>query len=368
MGNNKIKYIYIQVLLFILICFFYIKRINKYKSLFIKNGNNQKRIGIFSYFDTNNVGNQLVKYAMNFLLKSYGFQPTLISLKVGNETNNNFLKKFIKIKEIENYYTDLNEKDYDLLIVNSDQVWAYNFPYILEIGFLSFSKYWNITKFIYAASTGYSDWISDKKIIDSAKILIKQFSGISVREYNSIEIIKKYLGIEPIFVLDPTFLLEPNDYLEIIKDYKIDFDSSKNYLCSYILDESQIIQDYIKNISSNYNYEIKQIDINVKEFVEKFISSINICKLMITDSYHGTVFSIIFKKPFITFINNKRGNIRFFSLNQTLNLGNRFIDKNEFIKIDNDVLTKFPNINTTNFDILKERSILFLKKNLGLER
>ncbi len=89
---------------------------------------------------------------------------------------------------------------------------------------------------------------------------------------------------------------------------------------------------------------------------------------MITDSYHGTVFSIIFKKPFITFINNKRGNIRFFSLNQTLNLGNRFIDKNEFIKIDNDVLTKFPNINTTNFDILKERSILFLKKNLGLER
>jgi len=368
MGNDKIKYIYIQILFIILICLFYIKRINKYISLFIKNENNKKRIGIFSYFDTNNVGNQLVKYAMNFLLKSYGFQPTLISFKVGNTTNNNFLKKFIKIKEIENYYTDLNESDYDLLIVNSDQVWAYNFPFILEVGFLSFSRYWNVKKFIYAASTGYSNWISSNKIINSAKILIKQFSGVSVREYNSIEIIKKYLGIEPIFVLDPTFLLDSNDYLEIIKDYKIDFDSSKNYLCSYILDESQIIQDYIKNISFSYNYKIKRIDIDVDEFVEKFIASINICKLMITDSYHGTVFSIIFKKPFITFINNKRGNIRFFSLNQTLNLGNRFIDKNNFSKIDNDVFSKFPNINKTNFNILKERSILFLRKNLGLER
>ena len=198
--------------------------------------------------------------------------------------------------------------------------------------------------------------------------MIKHFSGISVREHNSIEIIKKYLGIEPILVLDPTFLLDSNDYLEIIKDYKIDFDSSKNYLCSYILDKSQIIQDYIKNISLSYNYEIKQIDVGVDEFVEKFISSINICKLMITDSYHGTVFSIIFKKPFITFINNKRGNIRFFSLNQTLNLGNRFLYKNKFSKIDNDVLTKFPDINITNFNVLKERSILFLRKNLGLNR
>lgn len=253
-------------------------------------------------------------------------------------------------------------------MVNSDQVWAYNFPYILEIGFLSFSYYWNITKFIYAASTGYSNWISSKKIINSAQMLIKQFSGISIREHNSIEIIKKYLGIEPFLVLDPTFLLDPGDYLEIIKDYKIDFDISKNYLCSYILDESLIIQDYIKNISFSYNYKIKQIDVGVDEFVEMFLSSINICKLMITDSYHGTVFSIIFKKPFITFINNKRGNIRFFSLNQTLNLGNRFIYKNNLSKIDNDVLTKFPNINKTNFDILKERSILFLRKNLGMNR
>ena len=81
----------------------------------------------------------------------------------------------------------------------------------MEIGFLSFARFWNITKFIYAASTGYSYWTNSTNIINSAKLLIKQFSGISIREKNSLEMIKKYLGIEPIVVLDPTFLLDKND-------------------------------------------------------------------------------------------------------------------------------------------------------------
>ena len=303
---------------------------------------------------------------MNVILKNFGLHPTLISLKIGKKTNNNFLKKYLNIREITNYYTDLNESDYDYLIVNSDQVWAYNFPYILEVGFLSFARYWNITKFIYAASTGFEYWTNSTSIINSAKLLIKQFSGISIRENNSIKMIYTYLGIRPKVVLDPTFLLSKNDYLEIIKDYKIDMNLTQNYLCSYILDKSQIINDYIKNVSNELKYKIKNIELGVKEFIEKFIFSINICNVMITDSYHGTVFSIIFNKPFLTFINSNRGNIRFFSLNKTFQLSDRFIYPKNFNKIDIEILTKKPDINITLFNILKKNSIQFLKQNLEI--
>ena len=294
MTLNNIKYLYIQIFLIIYILFLFIneKQNNRYKSKIKEN--NKKRIGIVAYYDDNNIGNQLLKYAMNVILKNFGLHPTLISLKIGKKTNNNFLKKYLNIREITNYYTDLNESDYDYLIVNSDQVWAYNFPYILEVGFLSFARYWNITKFIYAASTGFEYWTNSTSIINSAKLLIKQFSGISIRENNSIKMIYTYLGIRPKVVLDPTFLLSKNDYLEIIKDYKIDMNLTQNYLCSYILDKSQIINDYIKNVSNELKYKIKNIELGVKEFIEKFIFSINICNVMITDSYHGTVFSIIF--------------------------------------------------------------------------
>ena len=123
-----------------------------------------------------------------------------------------FLKKYIELIEINNYCTDLNESDFDFLIVNSDQVWASNYKNKLEVGFLSFAKNWNITKIIYGASLAFDHWIDSEKIINSAKLLIKQFSGISVREQSSIELIHNYLGIKPYFVLDPTFLIDKRDY------------------------------------------------------------------------------------------------------------------------------------------------------------
>ena len=181
----------------------------------IINNNKGKRIGIIAYPNDNNIGNQLLKYAMNIILKRYGFKPILITLKgeKKRKININFLKKFIKIKQINNYYTDINENDFDFLIVNSDQVWSYTFYYILEIGFLSFAKTWNITKFIYGASIGHDHWTNSTKIINSVKNLINQFSGISVREIKGGEIMNKYYGIKPLLVLDPTLLINKNDFL-----------------------------------------------------------------------------------------------------------------------------------------------------------
>ena len=329
----------------------------------LKKYNRGKRVGIVGFFPDMNIGNNLLKYSMFIFLKKLGFKPILISLKTN--CNIYFLRNNLIIKEITNY-SELNKSDYDILMVNSDQSWSYSFKGILEVGFLSFAKNWNVSKFVYAASLGYDSWNVSNKTINSAKELVKQFSGISVRENSSIGIIKKYLGVEPVLAIDPTLLLKKSDYLKIIENYKSKIDIKKNYMCVYILDNSKVLNNFIEKASQALNYNILNITPYENNYIENFIYSLNHCNSMITDSYHGTIFSIIFVKPFITFINTDRGNARFFSLNQTFSLNNRIIYPRQFEKEDIYILRSIPNINISNFKYLKDKSINFLKMNLEM--
>ena len=100
--------------------------------------------------------------------------------------------------------------------------------------------------------------------------------------------------------------------------------------------------------------------------MENFIFGMNISQAVITDSYHGTVFSIIFNKPFISYINTQRGRSRFESLSETFNLVDRIIYQIESINKGYKLLLEPLNINRTLFNELKNSSLNFLKKNLGL--
>ena len=362
------KNYYLKLFFILYLCLFLIviKYENSLYNFII--GNKKRNIGIIGYTNDNNIGNQLLKYSMDVLLKRFGFNSTLISIKTKKNIHINFLKKYLNIKEIKNFYTDIKKNDYDFIIVDSDQVWSYCFQYILEVGFLSFAKNWDIKKIVYGASLGYEHWNVSRKIINSAQKLIKQFSGVSVREEQSIETINKFLGIRPQFVLDPTFLLEKDDYLKIVRDFKTNLNINKDYLCVYILDKSTTKSNYINKVSQLLNYSVIDIKVRGKDFIEKFIYSINISKSVITDSFHGTVFSIIFNKPFLTFINKKRGKIRFDSLGKIFNIENRFIypKKFEMSELNNFIMN--PAINITNFNNLKEKSMDFLKKYLEISK
>ena len=161
-------------------------------------------------------------------------------------------------------------------------------------------------------------------------------------------------------------LLNKKDYLKIIKNYKPNIDLRKKYLCIYVLDKSKILNDFIEKANLELKYNIINITLSENDYIEKFLFSVNICSSMITDSYHGTIFSIIFGTPFMAFINAKRGNARFFSLNEIFDLQDRIVFHKNFNNSDIDILRNFPKINMTKFHLLKEQSILFLKKNLGL--
>ncbi len=363
----NIKKINFNILKIIIIFIFFTLLNFSISSIYTKTKNiiRKNRIGVISVWNEQNVGNMLVKFSMYTKLKEFGLDPVIIC-NTREKTNIDFLKRYVKFKEIKKNFSELNKNDYDILMVNSDQTWSAQFRYLLNIGFLYFARNWSIVKFTYGTSLGSDSWNVPASFLSKAIKLVKNFKSISVREQNAIKIIQHYLGVKPVFVLDPTFLINTNNYFSLIQDFKLNINMNNNYLCVYQLDKNEFIENFINEVSIKYNLKILFVDRFKPNYIENFIFSYNISKAIITDSYHGTVFSIIFNKPFISFINSKRGRDRFFSLAETFKLKNRIVFPMKSENIDMDLLIKKPLINQTEFAQLKEKSLNYLKKNLDI--
>ena len=176
--------------------------------------------------------------------------------------------------------------------------------------------------------------------------------------------IQKYLGIKPKFVLDPTLLINKKYYLKLISNFKSDLFLSKNFIFVYLLRNSTNIENIIQKASKKYNYKIFNVNIYTNNQIENFIFGIYNCKAVITDSYHGTLFSIIFNKPFISFSPKFNGVERFNTLKEVFGLKNRIFDYNSNPEIN--LLKEEINLNKNLLYSLKEQSINYLKKNLNI--
>ena len=164
-----------------------------------------KKIGVVGDFHSQNIGNNLIKYAMFIKLKEFGFKPYIIGKLIpGN--NISFLNKKIKMRFIKKSFREIKWDDYDLLMVNSDQVWRGGNIHYLDIGFLKFSHNWNIKKFIYGASMGLEFWRYNRTEDRIIKHLLKECTGVSVREKGTLKLVKSHLNIKPTLVIDPTLL------------------------------------------------------------------------------------------------------------------------------------------------------------------
>ena len=235
-----------------------------------------------------------------------------------------FVSNFINHIYVKNYFSTNIEK-YDAFIVGSDQVWRprYN-KGILEIMYLSFiPQNINVKKIAYGASFGTAHWEYNEEQTSKCKILVKNFDAVSVREFDGIDMCRKYLNRnDAINVLDPTLLLEKEDYLKICNDIHI---SSENLLFAYILDVDNESKSILMNIAENFGLQLKLVGAEecCTLTVEEWIAMFRDAKMVITDSFHGTIFSIIFNKEFYSISNQSRGGSRFESLLSLFNLSNR---------------------------------------------
>ena len=249
-----------------------------------------------------------------------------------------FIKRYIKTTnavEISsgNLFID---NDFDAIIVGSDQVWRGSDKNVAHF-FLSDIKDDNVIRLSYAASFGVDNWEFSPKNTQKCRMLAKKFHGISVREQSGIVLCRDYLHVHSECVLDPTLLLDMNHYSTLIPE---NLTIEGDYLMEYILDKSSEKNEILTMVSKKINAAIhtvmpkhyysevgsKGIEECIYPPVEDWIAGIKHSKFVVTDSFHGMVFSIIFHKPFIAIVNNKRGAARFYSLLNLLNLSSRLVD------------------------------------------
>ena len=222
----------------------------------------------------------------------------------------------------------LDEYHIENLIVGSDQVWRPCYNRYPEDTFLRFARHTNMRKVAYAASFGVSDLEFSKRQLQRCVPLLRQFDKVSVREASGVDLCRNYFHTEAEHVLDPTLLLDKEDYEAVCTGI-----SKRNgkFIACYLLDPTGEQQRYIDRIAQHlhlapvYFTADKKASLSVEEWLAMFRDA----AYVVTDSFHGTVFSIIFRKPFITIVNNARGADRFVSLLRTVRLENRLISSAE---------------------------------------
>jgi hypothetical protein len=228
--------------------------------------------------------------------------------------------------------------NYDTYIVGSDQVWrkCYSANYGIFTFLLDFVSNSN-NKIVYGASFGTDKNELTNVEIERFRALYAKFSNVSVREFSALNLLKSYgcLSPEAEMVLDPTLLLTKEDYNAVINS-AFTKPLHRKIFC-YILDLSPQKLDVIHTISRD-----KQMDFTLwcsdKNYtVEQWLRSFRDAEYIITDSYHGLLFSLIFNKKFRLLYNEGRGNARFDSVIKMLGIKTEK-EEQDYSQIEKEIL------------------------------
>lgn len=219
----------------------------------------------------------------------------------------------------------------DAIIVGSDQVWRQEYsPHITDY-FLSFlPEDCNIKRIAYAASFGASQCDISSQYLNECIRALHRFNAVSVRENTGREILKSLFMTDAPVVPDPTLLLSKEDYEILIDKKEKDIHPGMTY---YILDEEEDKMQIVDDASRSLGLSRTRLFVpqggtaghGRLDSPSHWLSSIAYADFVVTDSFHGCVFSIIFNKPFIAIANKDRGLDRFHTLLNRLGLENRLV-------------------------------------------
>lgn len=260
---------------------------------------------------------------------------------------------------------------FDAIVVGSDQVWRPLYSQPIEEAFLSFLSDANIKRIAYAASFGvdYCEYTEEQRGICSS--LLKKFNAVSVREISGIKLCQEYFDSRAILALDPTLLLSADDYRVLIKKSKTI--SSQGNMLVYMLDRTKEKEEFVRHIakekgltpfwmSNDSDDDSLLLEERIKMPIEQWLHCFDEAEFVLTDSFHGCVFSIIFRKQFLAIGNKKRGLSRFYSLLVLFSLQDRLILSPDTYKGDLSLIDY--NLVQNRMSVLQNQSISFLKANL----
>lgn len=226
---------------------------------------------------------------------------------------------------------------FQAFVVGSDQVWRpiYFDRHHIEQAYLSFTKGLSVKRLSYAASFGTDDWEYTPRQTEQCKALLQQFDGVSVRERGAVALCREHFGREALHVLDPTMLLNAADYRQLIAQSPETLQPIEG-LMTYILDsdfEKEAVAQRIAEqngwsvFRSNSRYEDLTAPLaeRIQPPVEQWLQGFAQAQMILTDSFHACVFSILFHRPFVVIGNAARGLSRFHSLLSLFGLESRLV-------------------------------------------
>ncbi|MDD7438337.1 MAG: polysaccharide pyruvyl transferase family protein [Bacteroidales bacterium] len=275
--------------------------------------------------------------------------PNNEELKIITKHTSKFIEEHISITKpigsTQGLKRTTKEEGIEAIVVGSDQVWRKAYSPCMSNYFLDFLSDNNqIKKIAYAASFGIDEWEFGKNETEYYKSLARKFDAISVREDSAVTLCRHFLGVEATHVLDPTMLVEKSVY-ERLASSPITRPSSGNLFC-YVLDrtpQKMSLVDKVAEEKSLVPFELlpkkifgeiksnRELEDCILPPVEQWLRSFVDADFVVTDSFHGTVFSILFNKPFLTIGNESRGLARFFSLLNSFGLNERVISDDDFV-------------------------------------
>ena len=338
--------------------------------------NKKKEICVVTWYDSVNFGTCLQAYALSKTLKDLGYFPYICNnhkyfygirhpiytmsniifklyglrkekndfLNARKEKNYYFAKKnnniFI-VNNREEYYEKINSTN--VFITGSDQIWNPNMvtpPFLLAM--IAYRK--DVKRIAYGSSIGTDIIPPNKKRM--FKKYLSLFDSIGVRERNAVVEIEKIVKhtIQIRQVLDPTFLVEPQIYIDLANQSSgFKCLSSENYIICYFVGKANIYKENIHRFASEHNCKVLNI---VGETIEKLECAINLfdvgvedflwllinAKYVVSDSFHASVFSLLFQKQFLIFKRFKYDDIhsqnsRIYDLFTILNIPERLVDE-----------------------------------------
>ena len=312
------------------------------------------------------------------------YQLTCEEEKVIGRNTHHFTNRYIsvcpkKVGRREEFCGIDEECRYDAYVVGSDQVWrpSYNSAMMTAM-FLGFTDRKDVKRIAYAASFGTSAWEFPPALTEECARLAKRFDLITVREESGVDLCREHLGVEATWVLDPTMLLCREDYEKVVLAENEPV--SKGTLFHYILDPSEEKRALIEGVAkenglqpftvmpkcqaeNRTKWDVKhRIEDCVFPSVTSWLRGFMDAEMVVVDSFHGAVFSILFNKPFWVIGNSKRGNARFESLLGMYALEDRMIAPGQ--QADWNSPIDWQRVNATR-EREKERSVGLLKKALG---
>lgn len=233
---------------------------------------------------------------------------------------------------------DFAEYEFEAFVVGSDQTWRPAYSPHMPTFFLDFLGNDTGTRRVaYASSFGKDEWEFTPKMTKICAPLAKKFHAISVREDSGVALCEKYLGVNAEHVIDPTMLLSKEDYCDIVARDEarglLPPAEGKN-LFFYDLSGTTQNRRFADDVADKLNLKVDAIlpnrDVRLSGAVayppvSMWLRGFRDAEFVVTDSFHGCVFSIIFNKPFIAIGNKSGGMSRFYSLLKMFGLENRLV-------------------------------------------